>query len=132
MKFLVLCFNILMVLMTACSPSAPAASGFASLPAGDAVNGAQLFTQQINGAPACSTCHTLDGSTLVGPSLQGFAAGAGTRVESQSAQEYDYISITQPSAFIVSGFGNVMYAQYGRQLSPQQIADLIAYLLTLS
>jgi mono/diheme cytochrome c family protein len=131
MKFLILCFTILVVLTAACSPAAPA-GGFASLPAGDAPRGAQLFTEQVNGAPACSTCHTLDGSALVGPSLQGYAAVAGTRVENQSPQEYTCVSIVQPAAHIVSGFGNVMYAQYGRQLSPQQLSDLIAYLLTLT
>jgi cytochrome c oxidase subunit 2 len=131
MKLLAIC-TVIFLVAAACSPAASSASGLASLPAGDASSGATLFTEQVGGAPACSTCHTLDGSELVGPSLQGYAAVAPTRVENQSAQEYTYTSIVQPAAFIVSGFGNVMYNQFGQKLSPQQTADLIAYLLTLS
>lgn len=119
----------LLLFAAACSSSPPSVP--ATLPPGDAAHGAELFKQQVNGAPACSTCHTLDGTTLVGPSLQGYAARASTRVQNQSAQDYTYTSITQPAAFIVEGFGNLMYTQYGQQLSAQETADLIAYLLTL-
>jgi hypothetical protein len=38
-------------------------------------------------------------------------------------------SVVQPAAYIVSGFGNVMFNQYAQRLSAQQIADLVAYLL---
>ncbi len=41
-------------------------------------------------------------------------------------------SITQPAAFIVPGFTNSMPGQYGQKLSHQQLADIIAYLTTLS
>src|SRR5215207_2400006 len=112
--------GIALLLITAACSSSPSAP--ATLPPGDAVHGAELFTQQVNGAPACSTCHTLDGTTLVGPSLQGYAERASMRVQNQSAQDYTYNSITQPAAHIVSNFSNTMYTQYGRQLSPQQIA----------
>jgi hypothetical protein len=37
----------------------------------------------------------------------------------------------RPADYLVNGFGNSMYNQYGQRLSPQQIADLTAYLLTL-
>lgn len=131
MKLLVISV-VMLLLAAACSPAAPSSSGFSALPAGDATSGATLFTEQVNGAPACSTCHTLDGSALVGPSFQGYAGVAGTRVANQSAQEYTFNSIVQPATFIVNGFGNVMYGQYGQKLSPQQTADVIAYLLTLS
>ncbi len=91
-----------------------------------------MFTEGINGAPACATCHTVDGSDLTGPSLQNFAASAPVaEAGAASLAEYAYTSITQPSAYVVSGFGNTMYTQYERQLSPQQIADLIAYLQSL-
>jgi mono/diheme cytochrome c family protein len=122
-------FMLVAVLATACSSSQDSTS--ADLPAGDAARGAALFSQSVNGAPACSTCHTLDETTLVGPGMQGYGERAGSRIEGQSAEEYTYNSITQPAAHIVSGFSNTMYTQYGRQLSPQQTADLIAYLLTL-
>jgi mono/diheme cytochrome c family protein len=116
------------LMLSACGGSSEAA---APLAPGDAARGAQLFTQSINGAPACVSCHTVDGATLVGPSLQGYTAQAGSRVDGLSAEEYTRASITQPSAYLVNGFGNLMYAQYSQHLTPQQLADLIAYLLTL-
>ncbi len=121
---------ILLLICAACS-STDAASPEEALPSGDASRGAALFTQNINGAPSCNTCHTLDGSTLVGPSLKGFATVAATRVEGMSAADYAHNSIVKPASYVVSGFPNLMYAQYAQQLTPQQIADLIAYLLTL-
>lgn len=127
----VIVFVCLLVLLTcaACAGSTTS-TGDASL-TGDATRGAALFTQSVNGAPSCSTCHTLDGSTHVGPSLKGFAAVASTRVEGVSAADYAHNSILQPASYVVSGFANLMYGQYAQQLSPQQIADLVAYLLTL-
>ncbi len=128
MKFRAACMAVFF-LIAACSSSQVAK--FSDLPAGDATRGAVLFTQSINGAPTCSSCHNLDDSTLAGPGLKGYGARAGTRVDGQSAAEYTYDSIVQPAAFIVSGFSNSMYTQFGSKLSPQQSADLIAYLLTL-
>lgn len=117
------------LLLAACSPSTPA---FKELPPGDATRGAALFSQTLNGAPPCANCHSLDGSIIVGPSLKGVALVAGTRVSGLSAGEYLYQSIISPAAYIVSGYSNQMYGQYGREPSPQQLADLVAYLLTLS
>ena len=122
---------ILLLTTAACSGSSTGAASGDSLPPGDATRGAALFTQSIKGAPSCSTCHTLDGSTLVGPSLKGYAAVASTRVEGMSAADYTRNSILQPAAFVVSGFANLMYGQFAQQLTPQQTADLVAYLLTL-
>lgn len=120
------------LITAACAPAAPVERLSADeLPAGNAAHGAELFTESVNGAPACSTCHTLTDTTLVGPGLEGYAERAGTRIDGISATEYTYASIVQPATHIVSGFSNSMYNQYGRQLDTQQIADLIAYLLTL-
>jgi cytochrome c oxidase subunit 2 len=118
-----------MLLVSACSPVNANPDG--NLPSGDAARGAELFTQSISSAPACSTCHTLDGTASVGPSLKGYSAVAPTRIEGMSAEEYTYTSIIRPAAFIVSGFGNAMYNQFQQRLTAQNIADLVAYLLTL-
>lgn len=117
----------LSLILVACSSGGGSAK---DLPAGDAGRGAQLFTQSISGAPSCSSCHNLDDSTNIGPGMHGYAARAGTRIPNVSAQDYTYQSIVQPAAFVVNGFSNQMYDQYGQHLTPQQIADLMAYLLT--
>jgi mono/diheme cytochrome c family protein len=130
MRFLA--FLVLAVLLLgACSPSTTTGSSAETLAPGDTARGAELFAQVLGGAPSCSTCHTLNGEALVGPSLQGLAAVASTRVDNLSAEEYIHTSIVQPSAYIVSGFTNTMFNQYAQRLTPQQIADLVAYLLTL-
>ena len=129
MRIILLC-ALLLLLIVACSPANTAANA-ESLPPGNANNGATLFTESIGGAPACSTCHTLDGTKLVGPSLQGYAEQAAARVEGDSAESYTYTSIIQPAAHIVEGYPNAMYAQYEQRLTSQQLSDLIAYLLTL-
>lgn len=117
------------ILVSACSSTDE--NPLDSLPDGDVTRGKSVFNESISGAPTCSSCHTVDGNVLLAPSLLGYAAVAATRVEDQSAEQYTYTSITRPPAYTVSGFGNTMYNQYGQRLTPQQIADLIAYLLTL-
>ena len=129
-QFIIFACMILLLACTACSGNAATGSTDA-LPAGDATRGAALFTQAVSGAPSCSTCHTIDGSTLVGPSFKGYAAVASTRIAGMSAADYTRNSILQPASYIVSGFPNMMYGLYAQQLTPQQTADLVAYLLTL-
>jgi cytochrome c553 len=128
MRSLLLITTFLALMLTACTSATDSAQ---SLPPGDATRGAALFTESINGAPACSTCHSIDGTSSTGPTLKGFAPVAGTRVSGLSAREYAYQSIVQPATYLVSRYGNLMYNQYAQRLSAQQIADLIAYLLTL-
>jgi mono/diheme cytochrome c family protein len=125
-------FLPILILLAACSSDNPQPTGSpTSLPPGDAAHGAELFTQSVNGAPPCSTCHTLDGSTVVGPSMQGYSERAGTRISGKSAEEYTLESITQPASFLAPGFANVMYTNYATAFTPQEVADLIAYLLSL-
>ncbi len=100
-------------------------------PEGDPARGEMLFAESINGAPTCISCHALSDQGGVGPGLAGYAEIAGERVEGQSAEAYTYLAIVRPSAHIVSGYGNLMYAEYRSRLSDQQVADLMAYLLNL-
>ena len=121
----------LLVILAACSSNGEPTISLTTLPPGDATHGAVLFSQSVNGAPPCTTCHTTDESVLVGPGLKGFGARAGTGVSGESAQQYTLESITQPASYLVPGFSNVMYNQYATALTPQDIADLVAYLLSL-
>jgi cytochrome c553 len=126
----ILVLALLVGVMAACSSGGRGAASFAELPAGDAARGATLFTESVSGAPACSTCHALDERTISGPSLQGYGSRAGTRISGMSAEDYTFQSMMRPSAFIVPGFTNLMYNNYEAKLSSQNIADLIAFLLS--
>jgi cytochrome c oxidase subunit II len=96
----------------------------ATLPAGNAENGAQLYD-----AKACKGCHSLDGSALVGPSFKGLSTRAEGRTPDETAQEYIEHSILRPCDIVVTGFTCQMPLTFGQQLNPQQLSDLIAYLM---
>ena len=96
---------------------------------GDARQGRQIFeTGGASGVP-CNSCHTLDGTELVGPSLQGIADRAGTRVEGLNAEEYLRQSITEPNAHVVEGYAEgTMPNTYADTLSEEDVNNVIAYL----
>jgi mono/diheme cytochrome c family protein len=127
---LLIMFILAVIVASACSPQSSTESN-ATLEPGNAERGAALFSEPIGGAPACSTCHTVDGSLLVGPTLLDYSEHAQEHAGDATIEEYTHASIVSPSDYVVSGFANVMFGQYDRFLSEQQIADLIAYLLTL-
>ncbi|MCY4072484.1 MAG: c-type cytochrome [Chloroflexi bacterium] len=98
----------------------------------DAGSGEKLFNQSNNEAPACSTCHSVTGEqSSIGNSLAGLAETAGSRVGGQSAEEYLYWSILRPGRYLVTGYSNIMFADYEDRLEAPDLADLIAYLGTL-
>jgi len=114
------------------------------LPAGDAARGEQLFAQQVKQASgtnaSCTACHSLvPGEVKTGPSLAGVATRAETRVAGESAEQYIRQSIQQPNAFHVpdnpayvgANGKSLMPEGLGNLMSDQDLADLIAYLLTL-
>jgi nitric oxide reductase subunit C len=104
--------------------------------AGDAARGEGLYEQTAIGAasaPGCITCHSLEPDiVLAGPSHAGIGTRAATAVAGKSAEQYLTESITDPDAVVPEGFAaGVMYRNYGRDLSDQEIAHLVAFLLTL-
>lgn len=100
----------------------------ALLPAADPERGRELTVQY-----GCTACHSLDeGVNVVGPSWYSLGALAATRVPDESAAFYLYHSIVQPNQHVVEGFlPNLMPQSYQEQLSEQDLADMIQYLLTL-
>ncbi len=117
------------VLVTACgaatTPTATPAFSSAS-PEG---RGFALFT----GKARCASCHSLSPDTvIVGPSLAGIASRAGTREPGVSAADYIEESILEPDKFKAPGFEKVqMDTTLAKILTPDEISDIVAYLLTL-
>jgi mono/diheme cytochrome c family protein len=108
-----------------------------ALPEGDAENGKAL----AEGTLGCAACHTL---STVGPAWagDGTTPGVGTRAASRidesvylgsakTAEQYLLESTIDPNAYVVSGFdSNLMPKDFAGRLTPQDAADLIAYMLT--
>lgn len=104
--------------------------------------GQALFRQT---PPGCFACHsTAAGVNLVGPTLAGIAEAAERRVKDPSyrgqatdAAAYIRESITNPNAFVLegptfsSGGRSLMPTGFDAALTPQQVDDLVAYLMTL-
>jgi len=89
---------------------------------------------QLSKAKACSSCHTTDGTRLVGPSFKGLygkeeamADGSTVKVDDNYIRE----SLMTPGAKIVAGFGPQM-PPYQGQLSDEQVNDLIDFLKSLA
>lgn len=103
---------------------------------GDASQGEKLYKQTTIGAasaPGCVTCHSVDeGVTIIGPSHYQLGERAGTVKPGMSAEAYIRESILEPNAHISEGFSKgIMYQNYDRELSEQEVADLVAFLASL-
>jgi cytochrome c2 len=133
-----LALSALVLAALACGPNnqsqsaVPSSDLTTALPVGDPAHGEQLFKGQVNGEYPCSVCHSLTpGKTLIGPSLAGIASTAATRKSGYTAEMYLRESILSPEAFTVPGFhSGIMPTEFAKQMDNQQLADLIAFLLT--
>lgn len=80
----------------------------------------------------CATCHSLEaGVRIIGPSLAGVAGAAASRMEGFSAREYLEMSILKPGFYLVEGYPDAMPASLAKQLTSEQLNDLVEFLLTL-
>jgi nitric oxide reductase subunit C len=107
------------------------------LPTGDAERGRTL----AEGALGCTVCHAL---TPVGPAWAAtgdqptLAERAGARIgqadyagEATTGEQYLLESVMQPNAYLVPGFqAGVMPLDFGERITLQQMADLMAYMLS--
>jgi mono/diheme cytochrome c family protein len=107
------------------------------LPAGDAATGEQTALGK-----GCTACHV---STTVGPAwmpsdeLPGIGERAETRLsepdyagEATSPEQYLFESIVHPDLYVVPGYQPGQMPQgFAESLSQQELADIIAYMLTL-
>ena len=82
----------------------------------------------------CGGCHTIEGLSAgtVGPNQTTIGTMAETRIPGMSAEEYILESILDPSAHLIEGYpDNVMPQNYNDLIEPDQISDLVAFLLSL-
>ncbi|MFM8321304.1 MAG: c-type cytochrome, partial [Chloroflexota bacterium] len=101
---------------------------------GDPEVGEQLYYDSSLGSTvSCRICHSLEpDQRLVGPSFAGVAGRAGQRVPGLSAEAYLRQSILEPDAYVVDGYPQGQMVQnLDEILTEQQIADLVAFLMTL-
>jgi cytochrome c553 len=131
-------FSTLLVLMVAASFLLAACGAKSNGPiVGNAENGKKLYeskTLGINSAEGCVSCHNYDeskGKNDKAPYTAGTGTRAETRVAGMTAEEYIHESIITPNAYVVETYKEGdMYQKWKAELSEQQIADLVAYLLT--
>jgi mono/diheme cytochrome c family protein len=99
-------------------------------PSGDAVRGQVVFTDVAR----CATCHnTADDATFVGPSLRTIGTLAAYRKAGMDAQTYLRWVIIDPDRYsALQQNTGIMPSTYQRTLTPEQMDDLVAYLLTLT
>lgn len=83
----------------------------------------------------CIGCHSLDGSTNIGPTWQNLASSEVTLADGSTEiadDEYLYGAIVDPNAAIREGFPpNVMPQNYDEMFTEEQINDLIEFIETV-
>ena len=88
----------------------------------------------------CFACHTLDGTKLVGPSLQDLS-GSQSKVRDPASGKIrtveataDYLrqSILEPNALLVDGYAENLMPPIGAILTEAQIDALLNYLVKAS
>ena len=97
---------------------------------GDPIVGKQLA--ESNG---CTSCHSTNGTKIVGPTFKGLYGSSVTLSDGSTvtaADAYLRRAIVSPDAQIPKGFSKgIMPAGFGQKLSDSQIRDIIAYIKTL-
>ena len=95
-----------------------------------AARGATLATEQ-----GCLNCHTVDGTSLSGPTWKGLAGSVRPLVggdEVIADETYLFNSVVDPSNQIVDGYDDLMPDFYADQLNTDQISDLVEYIKSLA
>jgi cytochrome c oxidase subunit II len=92
--------------------------------------GMRVYAQQ-----GCRDCHSIDGSSGIGPALQGIFAEGSERIMDDNTlvkvdENYVRESILNPKAKIVKGYNPIM-PSYEGQLTEKELAGIISYLKTI-
>lgn len=91
----------------------------------DVARGKQLVEETYE----CHVCHIQNGGQIA-PLFTGLGERATKERPPLTAESYLYESIVYPTAHMVKGYSAAMPANYPTRLTPQEIGDMIAYLLT--
>jgi cytochrome c oxidase subunit 2 len=121
--------------------AAPAAEAVSAAPSAEALasmkpeeRGKLIYANGKGAGAPCSSCHSLDGSKLVGPSFKGIYGRQGKTSDGAAYtanDEYIKESILNPSAKIVEGYAGGMIPYQG-VLEDSDLNDVIAYMKTLT
>ncbi len=99
------------------------------LPEGDLDRGREVFS-----ALGCDACHTANTDQPSGPSIQRMAADANSATEAAGHDDrvpFLHESIVQPCAYLADGWSQcIMPQDYGERMDAQNLADVIAYILS--
>ncbi len=95
------------------------------------LTGAQIYQTM------CSTCHSIDGHKLIGPSFKNLWSAPrvvirdGREASIDADDSYVLESITHPQAAIVKGYEAVPMANFSKVLTKSQLESLLDYLKSL-
>jgi cytochrome c oxidase subunit 4 len=96
----------------------------------DVLPGQGIFTGQLG----CSGCHTMEGVPgaigQLGPELTHIGTVASTRVSGLGAREYIEESIKNPTAYLVEGYAPVMPAGLADQMTDEEFASLVDFIVS--
>lgn len=90
--------------------------------------------QRLATTQGCLTCHSVDGSRIVGPTWKGLYGsdiplGDGSTVKADDV--YMHTAIVDPNAQVHAGYPPNVMVSYKDTLSEEQIADIIAFIKTI-
>ena len=129
--YIPLCFVFFLAMMSSVlyfgreQATAEAGAGQGTAPAGNVANGKAVFT-----SAGCAACHTFTpagSKATVGPDLdrvKEYANKAGQPLE-------DFVTeaiIHPPAKYVPPGFAETMPTTFGKTLTTQQIADVVAFI----
>jgi len=120
-RLLCLCSIAILVVAVGCAPEPVATDPIA--------RGRQVYRTL-----GCATCHEASISNLfrpVGPTLSEAGLVGPKRIPGMSAEDYLSQSITDPGVYVVPGYPDSMPRGLESQLSPEDLAALVAYLASL-
>lgn len=93
-----------------------------------------LIVMRANG---CLTCHSLDGSKIIGPTFKGLYGTKRTVITDQGEKQVDafddYIkrSVVEPNAEVVKGFNKGLMQSYATVIKGEDLDKIVDYLKTI-